>query len=279
MSGSDIILTGLPRSGTNLTCTLLNMVDNTVALSEPMNVSELARAPSRVDFVQQFFRQQRAALLRDGTALTKHRGGVVRDNFFSAKAEDDGLRHSRSVREYIRFEKPLTDNPDVAVKHPSVFSALLQEFYGLFACYALVRNPVSVLASWNANRMAVRDGRAPAAENVDKALRQKLDASKDRIDRQLILLDWFFGQFSRMLPDRNVIRYENLIESRGTALSVIVPAAANLDVALESRNANSLYAWESLQPVFDRLMQTDGAFWRFYSVDDAKHVLREAGSG
>ncbi|MCB1560420.1 MAG: hypothetical protein KDI75_04930 [Xanthomonadales bacterium] len=279
MSDWDVILTGLPRSGTNLTCTLLNQVDNTVALAEPMNVGELARAECRVEYVRRFLGQQRATLQCDGTALTRHRGGVVRDNFFSDNAEEDGLRHSKSVREYIRFDKQLDSEPVIAVKHPSVFSALLPEFYGFFRCFALVRNPVSVLASWNANSMKVRDGRAPAAENVDTSLRRKLDATADRIDRQLVLLDWFFGQFFKWLPDQNIVRYENLIESRGGALSVIVPAAQKLDVPLESRNTNSLYGWKKLRPVFDRLMQTDGAFWHFYSVTDVRRVLDAAGAG
>jgi len=37
----DIILTGIARSGTTLTCALLNKLPQTVALHEPMNPAEL----------------------------------------------------------------------------------------------------------------------------------------------------------------------------------------------------------------------------------------------
>jgi hypothetical protein len=36
MSENDVVLTGLPRSGTTLTCHLLNKLPDTVALHEPM---------------------------------------------------------------------------------------------------------------------------------------------------------------------------------------------------------------------------------------------------
>jgi len=277
LSGIDIILTGLPRSGTNLTCTLLNKVEDTVALSEPMDVVELARAGNRAAHVRKFMHQQRTSLHENGTALTKHRGGKVRDNFFSDAANHDGLRHSKSVCEYISIGKNLSSEFNLAVKHPSVFSALLPELNAEFPCYALVRNPISVLGSWNANKMAVRDGRAPAAENVDTALRRKLDGTKDRIDRQLILLDWFFAQFYQWLPDRHVIRYERLIESRGQELATIVPAAVKLDEELISRNSSSLYKWDDMRAVFERLMQTEGAYWRFYSTSDAMQLFEKAG--
>ena len=43
MSGRQLALTGVPRSGTTLCCRLLGMARGTVALVEPMDVAGLPR--------------------------------------------------------------------------------------------------------------------------------------------------------------------------------------------------------------------------------------------
>ena len=41
MSGRNLLLTGVPRSGTTLCCHLLGQASDTVALFEPMHVMDL----------------------------------------------------------------------------------------------------------------------------------------------------------------------------------------------------------------------------------------------
>lgn len=277
--GCDILLTGLPRSGTNLTCALLNRVPQTVALAEPMDVAELGRAGGRVQAlwaIERFFRYQRHSLLQDRVAITRHSGGAVRDNFFAAEPGADGLRHSRSDRGAIAFDKPLDPDFRLVIKHPAVFSGLLPELAGAFPCFALIRNPLPVLASWNSNRIPVREGRIPAAEGVDPGLRTALDAIDSREARQLYVLDWFFRRFREALPDTHLIRYEALVASRGRLLSLLSPAAAALDEPLASRNASPLYGWAALSDLAARLLDSEGAYWHYYRRDEVARLFQEA---
>jgi len=80
---ADIIPTGIPRSGTTLTCHLLNKVANTVALHEPLvwtDYPDLTDHEAVCDGVNRFFAETRRSLLTDGTAMTQHVEGEVPDN-------------------------------------------------------------------------------------------------------------------------------------------------------------------------------------------------------
>ena len=59
---NNIVLTGIPRSGTTLTCHLLNKVPNVVALFEPMlwgGVSDPTNHRTICDSIDRFFQQTR----------------------------------------------------------------------------------------------------------------------------------------------------------------------------------------------------------------------------
>lgn len=267
MRPDDVALTGLPRSGTNLTCTLLNRIPDTVALAEPMDVERLPSYGSRAAAaaaVAQFAAEQRRTLLERAVAITRHRDGVIRDNFFGDERDEQGLRRSVSSRGEIGFDKPLSVRFRLVIKHPAAFTALLPELREVMPCFALVRNPAAVLASWNANRMAVHDGQAPAAEGLDPTLAACLQQIEDRFDRQLALLDWFFRRYLDYLGPEGILRYEDVIASRGRVLGRIAPGGERLDEPLLDRNRNPMYEWKELQPLYERLLASPGAWWQLY---------------
>ena len=105
MYANDIMLTGLPRSGTTLVCHLLNKLPDTVALAEPMKVGRFAKLPTRraiLDAIVGFAAQQRESLLTRGMAFSKHHEGSVPDNFYEAARGADGLRRTHEVRDSNR---------------------------------------------------------------------------------------------------------------------------------------------------------------------------------
>ena len=128
MRGHDILLTGLPRSGTTLVCNLLNMLSDTIALAEPMDVGIFGKLPTRaaiLDVIEQFAAQQRASLLTRNVAVSRHVEGTVQDNLFAPTRGPDGLRHFHAVRGAVHFDKPLKSDFNLIIKHPAAFTALL----------------------------------------------------------------------------------------------------------------------------------------------------------
>ena len=70
----------------------------------------------------------------------------------------------------ISIDKELARDFFLVVKQPALFSALLPVLAQRFPCYAIVRNPLSVLASWNSVDHKVRQGHSSGAELYDEVL-------------------------------------------------------------------------------------------------------------
>lgn len=265
--GENVILTGIARSGTTLACTLLNRLPRCVALHEPMSPATLRAAGSRsgaVDRVEAFFAEQRASLLATGTAASRTVDGTIPDNPFAAAAGAGGRRVSIVKPGTVHFDKPLAPGFRLVVKHPSCFTALLDLLTVRFRCVAMVRHPLAVLLSWNTTEANWVDGRQPAAEAFDDALRSRLDALSDPLDRQMAMLDWSFRTYARLLPRSQVLRYEDLVASGGGALSIVDPDAGTLGAVLEERNASPIYRQVDVGRLAGRLLASDGAWDGWY---------------
>ncbi len=277
----DVILTGLPRSGSTLTCHLLNRCADTVALHEPIPMADLARdfsGEALVEEVARFYADTRRSLLETRRAVSKRVGGKVPDNTFGeARGGSDNLRRSLASHGEVSFEgKELSPDFLLAIKHNAGFAAMLDGLRGRFACYGIVRHPLAVLASWNSVNLAVQQGHVPVGEQIDAGLRGVLANIDDRTERQLYIVEWFFERFGRLLPRGSILRYEDMVASGGRALAVVTPAAADLEEPLASKNKNPAYDGERMAELGRKLLGRDGAFWEFYTRESVEEMIRGA---
>lgn len=274
----QVILTGLPRSGTTLTCHLLNKLPDCVALHEPLVPLELTtyKRADLVPVIANYFTLQRLQILQTGTAASKSFGGQVPDNPMAGLDPNTGKRIRVLDGRLVQINKKLSNDFSLAIKQPAFFTAILQDLVasGLFNCFAVVRNPLSVLLSWNSVDMPVSQGRVPAAEAFSPELKQQLDLITDIYDRQIFLLDWFFQQYKSYLPSRHIIFYEETIKSNGKSLGSINPLAYRLNETLSSKNDNHLYSKILKQILLEKLLsKKEGAFWGFYSEEQLVSLI------
>ena len=278
----NVLITGTPRSGTTLFCSLLNKVPDVVALHEPMNVWEFPKcknAGAAADVIERFCAETRASLHEHGYALSKHVGGNIPDNVAADQVNQRGtrLRHTEHGRVFV--EKPLSQNFDLAIKHPVAFTALLETLAKRFECYAIIRNPLATLASWNSLAwLNVKDGHAPIGEKLDATLQRALAAEPDAIERQLHILEWFYQRFRAFLPDSSLIKYEDLIASRGRDLARFFSGAAALDENLRSKNVNKFYDRPLMLDLGERLLARTGVIWDYYNKSDVEKLMVEVES-
>jgi len=274
MAINDVLISGTPRSGTTLSCHLLNKVDDTVALHEPMRGKEWAGLSHDeiAKSVVAFCAEQRRSLHDRGRATSRNVDGIVPQDPHGSR-EEDANRKSRAPLGEIVVDKALSPDFTLVVKHNAGFTAILDALVKKFRVYAVLRNPLAALASWNTIDFPPGRGRSPAAERVDHGLRDALDSLENTLDRQLLLLDWFYSRWHRYIPAENFIRYEDVIETKGAALSLIQPAAASLSEPLESRNLSGRYGSETVQRIGLRLLESDGAYWRSYTRESVEAVL------
>lgn len=279
-TSKNLLITGVPRSGTTLSCHLLNGLDDCVALHEPMEVRDLMSESNTTRQLQQihtFFHDNRALIKAKGRAISIHRDGKVPDNPVVEANDKSGKRKLDISRGEIDVPGTFTNDTFLVIKHPAVFTGLLPRLVTEFQVFAVVRNPISVLGSWMTVPFGVREGHAPAAEGVDQKLKEALANIDDTLDRQIHLLSWFFERYKTYLPASAVIRYEDVITTQGQALAVVVPSAKNLTAPLKSRNKNKIYDSAAMKEAGQRLLSSSGAFWDFYQPDDVKKVLSELG--
>jgi hypothetical protein len=273
----DVLVTGLPRSGTTLTCHLLQKLPDTVALHEPMAFRRFTDGRSRDEImgdIERFLKKQRESIRERGRAFSKHSEGKVPDNPVGAKRNDEGKRTNEGMdRGEIEIDKELPPDFMLVVKHNSSFTGLLESLVTRFEVFAVMRNPLGVLGSWNSISLEVGKGHVPAAEKLDERLRDDLARIDDVVDRQIRILQWFYGRYRDLLPAERIIKYEDVVATHGRRLAVINPLAASLDEPLESRNKNKLYDGEAMKAIGRRLLATDGAYWHFYSRESVEELI------
>jgi hypothetical protein len=274
----DIVLTGPGRSGTTLACHLLNKLPNTIALAEPLSPGrfeeQLPDYDAVCDELAKIYRRMRRRALKEGVVRSKHVGGVVPDN---TKGKVDGVRRRIAVKGDIPVGKDLDKDFSLAIKQPGMFTALLPVLAKRFPCYALVRNPLAIMAS--AGSIQAKEGRKnpPANVRYDADYRRQVEESSkaglDRIAQSLQQVHYNFERYESSLPRENIIRYEDICATSGKALQVIVPVAAELDEPLENKNANPLYDREKVLRIGERLLASEGAYWNFYTREDVQEIM------
>ena len=218
---------------------------------------------------------------REKAAVSKNVGGKITDNAYEQARSETGLRpHSGgkgSEKGKVVVDKELNGDFVLIVKQPALFSALLPVLAKQFPCYAIVRNPLSVLASWNSVDHRVREGHSRGAELYDEVLRSELAATDDRVSRQLLLLSWWYERFFITLDRDRIIRYEDIVYSGGGALSPITPAAKTLCESLSSQNLNALYDHGEMREIGQMLLGREGAYWRFYTRESVERLVEGIG--
>jgi hypothetical protein len=276
----NIVLTGLARSGTTLTCHLLNKLPDTVALTEPISpgkfVDLLPDYEAVAGGVEEFYARMRRMALEDGEVISKHVGGEVPDNSFG-RPDASGERKSVLEKGRIPVGKPLPGDFYLVVKQPGLFTALLPTLAPRLPCYAIIRNPLSVLASRTS--LGRSPGRHPtdrlsAVQRYDEDLGRRMACvPRGTLEWRLNMMSHSFERFQNELPDEHVIRYEDIVATGGRALSAVVPTAGALDEPLESKNLNPLYDREEMLDLGEKLLASEGAYWDFYSRESVEELL------
>jgi hypothetical protein len=258
----------------------LNKLPNTVALSEPISPGRfedyLPDQEAVCDQIELYYRRMRRRARKEGTVISKHVDGVVPDN---TKGEVGGVRRRIAEKGEIALQKELSSGFTLAIKQPGLFTAVLPVLAKRFPCYAIVRNPLAVMASVHSIQGRRKEARGPAADQrydpdfLRHVRNFEANDSHDRLTMRFMRFDAYFDRYQKVLPRDHILRYEDIVSSGGRALKVIVPAARDLDEPLESKNLNSLYDRNEMLRLGERLLQSEGAYWNFYSRKSVEEML------
>ena len=178
------------------------------------------------------------------------------------------------------IDKPLSPRFTLLVKHNALFAALLPRLADSFPVLALVRNPLSVLASWQTVNLPVNRGRLPAGEELDPDLHRALEDEPEVLRRQVIILDWFFARYHDHLAPADILRYEDLMESGGRTLFRRLGHEHAPPVALASGNADArCNAAAVVEALLRALVDSGGAWMHFYRPSECEALAARMHSG
>jgi hypothetical protein len=269
------LLTGLPRAGTTLVCSLLNRLPDTVALSEPRMLQLHGDRERALWEIDTFLAITREAALTTGRVPSQAIGGRAPENVAEAPRGDGRLRRVRAVHRWIDVGKPLTADFHLVVKHPALFTALAGELRERHRLVAIVRHPLAVLASWQTVDMPPNRGRLPRAEAFAPDLAAALAATSGVLARQVALLAWLLGVYATF-PPSDVLRYEDVTADPSAALARMSPQAAQLR-RLEDYDIAQRYADVDLAELANALLPIRDLAEPFYP-DFARSLDRWRGS-
>lgn len=279
MTGKTILLTGLPRAGTTLSCHILNNCPDTLALHEPMRPGDFDPAAGvgvALARIQHFVDVTRDQALQERKVLSQQKNGMVPDNPVAANATNGGLRPMDVSLGFVDVsERGLTQDFNLLIKHNALFAALLPELTDAFSVYAIVRNPIAVLASWNLVDLPVNKGHIPAAEQFDQRLKSTLANTPDVLNRQLHILEWFCSRFLEHLDSR-WLRYEDFVREPLTLVNALNLQAP--EVSMPTRDSkNKAYDIELMETLYSRLSKFGESIWEIYPrahIDELMENIR-----
>ena len=278
-SKNVVLLTGIPRSGTTLCCSLLNKIDNTIALHEPIEQNHFGglSKSEAVTLIKNFAGESRNRVLSEHKILSKQVKGLVPTNSLSSSL--CSLREERVTLAHIKIDKPISVNFKLFIKHNALFTSLIDELVKDFHVYAIIRNPLATLASWQTVSLPINDGHIPMGENFDPNLRGELKNMESSLDRQIHILHWFYNRLKKNLRTPNIIRYEDIISTRGKVVSGLCgfrgDRTKDLSSSLTNQNASLIYKKIDIEPLLRRLVRTSQVFAPFYTVDDLESLAYE----
>lgn len=253
-TAKNIIVTGIPRSGTTLVCALLNSLENTICLREPdTHVQWLRQVSSAAEYtamIQNDFQCIRKDIKSGQPVLDRSsiNGGPL-TNYFPKR---DTVNERRSVSFEMKAVDTahLTKDFTLAVKHnveyTSVLPALIESQQFSFLCP--IRNPIGTILSWNTLQTPVSKGAIPMAQYFWPEVDQALKNTDELLHRQVVVFDMFCKRFYEFKNHINIIYYEDLVDNAGV-LSSILGQKEKARIEIKSGNNSKQYDWALAQEI------------------------------
>lgn len=244
MLRNNIIITGIPRSGTTLLTALLDCPPSSVAIGEPdvLGTWQKVYANDHAGFTKELIRyfadvrhkikskipfKDRISV--DGQPLT---------NYASRALEG---RRDQAYVVADRVIEQVEDNFVLLVKAPVIFTSVLSAILAqdAFKVLAIIRDPVATLLSWNSVNFPISQGRLPAGEQYWPELRKIAEMESNVLDKQAMIWELFARTYLNHKEKIVLIRYEDMVQDTSCVANLLNISLQTIRV--ENMNKNPDY--------------------------------------
>ena len=216
----DVIVTGLPRSGSAVASALIDSIPGAVALNLPPHPINVASKPLEVlpycKWLYGDFAWTRRQLL-EGKAVADYRaadGAPLLDGMF------DPLRKTKAdapdEQELVYFTKAkLAPDFILAMRHHTLFTSILPTLvqFGHFKIIAVIRHPLDVILSWRQLNTPVlsRQIQRSLISFWPEAL-SIIESGAGEPQKMVQLYEAYLGRYHELRQHVTIVRYEDLCE-------------------------------------------------------------------
>jgi len=213
----DIIVTGIPRSGTTLACTLINSLSNSVCLSEPAIVDKfinIAQSPDEyIRLLEDEYDRLRGHIWQTRQIFNKHglEGGKI-TNYFSRDTQGQTAVNFKVEKEKVEISDEYFI---LGMKHNAHFMSILPQLArnSRFSIFAIIRDPIATILSWRSLSLPVSEGRLPAARKFWSVIRAIEDSGESILVKQVRIYEQFCLRLLEMEKFICLIQYEDIINN------------------------------------------------------------------
>lgn len=217
----NVIITGIPRSGTTLLTAMIDSMPDSVALNEPRWQYDWAAANNQTSKPEDFarwlvgdFTLNRQKLVK-GTPIPERRmtDGTAVTNYYRPDPEK---KHVGQTFQVIPFTRAgLSENCTLAMKHNGLYLGALREIVdtGAFKTIAIIRHPVGVISSWNNVPIPLGQGKMPGAVVFWHKMHEVTSAHTDMLEKQVRMYDLVCQRLYNLRDKIHIVKYEDVLDN------------------------------------------------------------------
>ena len=232
-----LILTGIPRSGTTLAASLVDRLENTVCLNEPIQYYLWATAAKdQAAFVEKLtaeLKMIRARLVNGETVMdSREYDGSIPTNYFDERGQ-------RLKPHYFPVSRPNAgEKLLLAVKHNEPLTSVLPELCRLndLNVAVMVRHPIPTILSWQSRSIPLSTGQLTVGYRLWPEATAVSNEEISVYDIQAKIYELYCKRFHEYEDRVTVIKYEDLVECPAGVLKRLTGRELGGEHALETRN-------------------------------------------
>jgi hypothetical protein len=216
---ADIIVTGLPRSGSAVVSALLDYLPDTVCLNMPPWQNAYARQPLDIlpfcKWLVGDFAWARRRLL-DGEAVSDLRaadGAPLLDGMHDPRQPRN---EAGAPREVLFLRPGLSDQFHLGMRQTIIFTSVLPRLvkFRHFNIVAVIRHPIDVLSAWQRlPQPLLAPGNPPGIARYWPEALAIVNADAPEADRFAQLYELFIRRYHELGDQIHILKYEDVIDN------------------------------------------------------------------
>jgi len=237
----NILITGIPRSGTSLLTKLLSQQDNVLCFSEPSWLKDI-RYPEQTSEEFSYALKDKINHIRKDikngypvTITVKKGTDELPDNYF--KRRKNGQQNYKEDKEVFVEHR---DDLVIVIKSNTLFTACLFELIKLqeWQIHCVVRDPLYTLMSWRSLDIPISRGEIKIGELYSEEVK-KIALEKNIIKRQVLIYRWFVYQYVQC--NCSIIDYSEFVKYPKFYLEKILNRSVRKNYKLDNKNDINRY--------------------------------------